>query len=342
MGDTAGPLGAGGDHAEPSVRAEWKPPLALPIVVFDSKQILRFLRSVSIAKVQEQKIRIQWEEYTESEVLNVIYWLMPWKGKPGTAIVETGNPYEIERLANEDSSRLMKDFVSKAAQGPEAAKRWLEAQQRIKESCLEGVREAFSEAAKINAAVRKETAEGVKTLATIKAGADLLMTGLGFFTGVGGMGLNLVYSFANGLIKEWDQVGTAKVVAFSKDIAPETGKAAAENIEHTVEKKILEGERFSERAKELGKLAKKYQRELAARAGRGGSKTSKLVTRIRLRGAEMQAARKAAGRAAASGVARRLLGRLTYVFAAYQVYHDLQEFHEVVEEAEKEIGEETE
>src|SRR5277367_901831 len=59
------PASPAGRHADPSRRGVKGLRLPVPMLILDSAQILRFLRTVSLAKIKHQKMRIVFEKHDE-------------------------------------------------------------------------------------------------------------------------------------------------------------------------------------------------------------------------------------------------------------------------------------
>ncbi len=295
-GDTPGSLGAGKDLATTNtqfIRAKQKP----LVLCFDLKTVAHFLRSVAIAKSQQYFTRIDWEEYNKDTVINVIYALMPWKGKPGIALVSQGEPVDVFARADADADALLEVFLNKCSDGPVAAQRYLEQQERIRTHALASVQSVFQDAIAINQDVVQETANGLKWLAGIKCGADLFVTGAGLVTGTGiaGAAIGIAYP----IVKEWAKAGTADAVAVKT--VEEVGKKAAEEgaaaggtkiYDTLVPKSVQDVSKWDAEAAILRKkeLIAKYQKDLI---GKGPSKSAKLTTRINLRTAEIEKLNKA-------------------------------------------------
>jgi hypothetical protein len=327
MGDTQGSLGAAGDRGDPHLGSRAKAVVNIPILALDSVQVHCFLRSVAIARQQDRKLQVRWQEYNDSLAVNAIYTVLFWKSKPGWMEADLGDQKQIEKEANADTVELLNQFAAKASTGPTELKSFLETQARIRATCLTSIREKFAQVSAINADVRRDTAEGVAALAKIKLGADLCMQGLGLIPGASTV-VGLGYDVITGIIGSWDKAPGARVIAVSKPVGLEAGKKAMERVGEPAERKILEGEGFAQRAERLSQLISKYEKDLI---GKHGRKAAKLTTRIRLRAGEMATAEKAAQRAAQSAAVRKALGKLNYLFIADAVYESWHEYREALE-----------
>lgn len=341
MGDTPGPVGSGGDLAAQSSAKDRAPRRELKCLVYDLSVVASFLRSVALAKAQQYYTRVDWEEYDKSTVLNVIYALMPWKGKPGTAVVIQGESVQVYARADRDSDHLLEVFLAKCTQGPEAAQKFLRLQEDIRSHALSAVEEAFRDASKINQEVIEATAEGIKRLALIKCGSNLLMTGLSL--GGGGLavfGTNLGYTLLRDLAsgKDADTVAVSVPTEVGKEIVGEVSKAGGQAAYDKMVPAAVQGmDRWSAEAAVMQKqeLISKYQQELI---GKGSSKQAQLLTRIRLRSAEAEALKKAASPARqAAGKSLAALGKsVKFLFAAKEAYDSVAELAKTWSEAEVE------
>lgn len=340
-GDTPGSLGAGADRSDPGAG---KAPVgyhhAVPILLFDKRQVIPFLRSVALSKAQESHTRLQWREYNDSTVLNIIYGLFPWKGRPGWVEAETGAPQEIKRIADKDTDHLIEVWAAKCAQGPAEVQWWMKAQENIRANCLQTVQMVFREASQLNADVRREAAEGIKRLAYIKCSSDLILTGLGLVTGAsavaavawGGAATGLAYGLTTSFVKEWDKGPGAQVIAIVKEGGKEKAQDMLKEAGESAGGKILEGEALSRRVQQLESLVAEYEKELIGKQGR---KMAKLSTRIARRTMERDAEQEAASSAFRSGAIREVLGKLSYAFVAWSVYDSWHELRETLEEADR-------
>lgn len=71
-GDTPGALGTHADLACPEPFQTRLPPKNVPLLLFDLDRVARFLRSVGVAIAEESFTRVEWKEYDESTLLNVL------------------------------------------------------------------------------------------------------------------------------------------------------------------------------------------------------------------------------------------------------------------------------
>lgn len=193
---------------------------AVNVLLLDGIALAALFRSVAYAKSLQKGTRIEWKEYTESTVLNAIYTLMPWKGRPGWVEVDTPTHARIERDAKEDVRKMWRAFLGKLEEGPEPATRYLEHLQSLRDDCLEFVQGTFREAAALNAAVTKEAGDGIKKLATIKLASDVTIAVFAPFA------VSIGYVVTTNLIKEWSKASSADAVAIK--LGTEAGKESAQ------------------------------------------------------------------------------------------------------------------
>jgi len=266
-GDNPGPLGTGGDHAEPCPRIASAKTVHLVVLVFDLEQITRFLRAVAVAKAQQRFTQIRWEEYNESQVINVIYKIMPWKEKPGMAVVDTASQIDIEGAVDIELPRLVQGFLTKCEMGAGPTLRYLELQQEIKESCMATVRDTLAEATKINQEVVKVTGNSIKILAGIKATSTIVLKVVGLFAPAAGQVIDIGYDVTTEVIKEWGKGDEANVVVITT--GKELVKAKLENLGKDLggyyeSKKIVEGEKFVEQMKRTEEMIAKHEKKVEA------------------------------------------------------------------------------
>ncbi len=57
------------------------------IAAFDLRRIYHFINSVAYAQAAQNHTKLSWQAYKDSAVLNAIYFVMYWKGAPGTVEV---------------------------------------------------------------------------------------------------------------------------------------------------------------------------------------------------------------------------------------------------------------
>jgi hypothetical protein len=347
QGDTEGPLGTSEDHATPRAAAGVDAPEAR-LLLFDLETVARFLRSVAIAKAQQRYTRIKWEEYDEDEVLNIVYKLLPWKGKPGTAVVVQGEPIDVYGAANPDTDHLLESFLIRCAQGPEPAVKFLEAQERIRADAISFVQDAFREASEINQQVIQMTEDWVEKAAWVKFGANVIITlspllpakalavvGIAASSKTAVFAFGLIYSIIKELAKAKDAnlVGVAasktteKVVKKGiKDGAPVAGQKVYDAV---VPKSVQGTDRWAAEEAILRKqdLIAKYEQEALTKTG---AKAAKLSTRIRLRASEIEDLTKATS-SVRTGIGKGavIAGKsVKFIFAGWDVYKSIVELRQ--------------
>lgn len=321
--DSPGPLGTGGDIATYPISKARK----FKILLLDLEEMTRFLRSVAYAIEMESHTRITWKEYDEDVVINVIYSVFFWKGNPGTAVITQASREKIKASADARTEQLLRKFFAVAASGPEKLKKFLEDQKSVRQSAMSNLDTMIREVHAINQGVIAETSAGIKRLAGIKLGADLMITGIGLagggwaFVGVG-VAYSVIKEFAK--MDEADIVGVA-TVATGKQAAEKAGEAAADAA---VPSDALKVDRWEAEAKAIRneELIEKYQKESI---GKGAKKKAKLNTKVRLRTAEKVKFQKAAS--PLRRVVAKTLSRVNVLFAIKDAADSIQEFEETWE-----------
>jgi hypothetical protein len=332
MGDTQGPLGTGGDRADPHAGSRAKALVHIPILALDSAQVHRFLRSVAVAKEQDRQLQLRWKEFKDSRAIDVIYAVLFWKRRPGRMEADIGDPKQLEKAADADTGELLKQFVIKASAGPAELKRFLEAQARVRAGCLANIRDKFAEVSSTHAELSRDTAEGVSALARIKLGSALFLQAAGLTPGIATV-MGVGYDVITGLIGTWDKAVDAQIIAVSKPVGMKAGKKA-EKLGDFAERRILEGEGFAQRTERLRELIGKHEKDLIGNQGR---QAGRLSTRIRFRAGEMETAEKLARRSAETAAVRKALGKLNYLFIADSVYESWYEYRERLEAVSKDM-----
>lgn len=299
--DTPGTLGffdRGATELPPGLS---QPRAQASLLVLDTPQVMLFLRSVAYARASQARTRARWVEYEDSKVLNTIYTLMPWKGRPGWVEVDTGVQGEIEREAGREAARLFEVFLRKLAESPAAGVQFLEGMERVRDAALEGIRETFADAGRLNTAVIRETGDGIKSLAAIKLVSDVVIAFSPAFA------VSLGYAVATTVIKEWHKASEADAIAFqvTGEIAKEVGEEAAEKYEELAAK---HGKAFAEQVAEA-------ERKIAFHAD--NPNTGRAARQIRRKIGKWEG-RLAAARKGANGARMKMIGGklLKFVFLA--------------------------
>jgi hypothetical protein len=271
-------------------------------LVFDLPGVYQFLGSVAMAVAIQNHTRLYWREYNDSKVINGIYKVFAWKGKPGW--VEIDQDWEkIKATRTQNWDRYMASFLNQASKGAAEAVRYLEIMEEVKASAAEGVQMVFRDAQQINAEVIGETQTAINRLAAIKCGATIslaLMSGglavVGSGLAVTASGVTLGYKITANVAKTLAEGKQAKIVAI------DIGKGTAKEVgEEKVAQPILEwavrwvattpaaleaAKRFGLHDRTVGAI-EEYSRQLAK--AKAESLKRKLAGRMAERGAQMQA-----------------------------------------------------
>jgi hypothetical protein len=307
-----------------------------------------FIKSVAYAKAQQAKVHMRWEE-DKSKFMQGLYTVMFWKGKPGTVAVDTGDSKEIDRIAAADTKHMLDTMMRKAGDGPKALIAYLKGLEEIRKYALESVHDVYKDAGELNREIREHAAEGIKKLAAIKFGADLMMAGLGTLPGAG-MVVPLLYSWGGELVKSIDEAPSAQVIGFTGIFLE---KEAHHKLTHKVEhftKETAEAQEAQELQAELSQEEAELWRELIRDQKRSilqgkvtGAEAEKLYRQIgkeARRGYGMQISAQAAEEQASRLSNLRMLGKaaggaIQVVFFAYQAKEAWAEMKETFEHAEQ-------
>lgn len=293
----------------------------LSTLLFDESKLRSFFRSVARAKAVERHTKIRWKEYDENTAINVIYALMPWKGKPGTVEVDLGDHRQIDEETEKDGEHIFEVFLDKLEKGPSAALQFLRGQEEIRESCLSSVQDVFREAKDLSAEVTAEAGRGIKALSTIKCASTIFLKTAGLVGGgVPVFLISLGYDIALDYIKEANQGEKAALVGIvTQDTLVELGKKGAEEYaEETAKDLANEGAAGAQKAKWLQKRLTEMEKKVTSKTTQ--SQLKKLAKDQR----KLAQATKAASKAKWAPV----LKGVKFVFFAQEVYSALADAKE--------------
>ena len=310
------------------------------IAAFDLRRIYHFINSVAYAQAAQNHTELSWQAYKDSAVLNAIYFVMYWKGAPGTVEVS-----QDTQLIESRRSVLMRHYwntsLGKFHHGPHALITYLEALDKVKQASIESLQETFRDANKLNSEIGDATHTGIKWLAGIKLGSTAFIAvasgGLTLSGGAAAVSAGYVaagYSVLGTFAKDMASAKHADIIAL--DISKEAGKVAGqEKISQIAEKSALKLELNAQTrlAREGALIAsaevkiKQLSQEIARKTS--SSKIAKLGRQMDYVEAERASAQAAAANAQRLGQLAHLAGKaLPIVFAAHDVMEALREYHE--------------
>jgi hypothetical protein len=303
--------------------------ITVDTVVFDEAAILSFLRSVAHAKSMQSHVKSRMQTYDQSKVLNFIYTVLWWKGKPVTFDVDLGDQKTIEAETERGFRELQESFVEHACKGPVSVSRYVKGQEDIREFCLKSVNEVFQDVAELSNEVITETQRGIFKLSVIKAAATITLKTVGLFTvGAPAFLIDMGYDASLEIIQEWDKAEGAELIGVAtkegvKDAGQERVKQVAERggdiLEGEAETEAKKASWLSKRvAEEEAKLAKKVRADLLRKYG----KDSRRLAR----------ATQASSRAR---LGARALSSVKYLFFAKDVYDAI---HGVIQDVRRSGG----
>jgi hypothetical protein len=342
MGDTSSPVGTGKDRCSPDVGRSRLRRRTVRLIVFDKKSVLRFLRSVALARAQQSRVKLRWVE-DKSGFMRGVYSVMFWKGRPGWAEVDPGDADEIIRLADKYTEEYMRSFVEHCARGPESIKKYMEGLAEGREYSLNAVRDTYRDAAELNVDARREAAKGIETLAKYRLGSTLFVKTAALIVSLVGPkktqaatgAIDLGYDLSLMTIDNWDTSNRARAIAVGEKYGELATDKVGEKLEEKAEEKLIEGEKFSQHVESLEKLVARYEKELV---GKGPGKTARLMSRIGDRELEKEASTKAATRAFRMAKGFRYFGPTTKIlFYAHDVKEAFEKYDETVKMAEEGI-----
>jgi hypothetical protein len=207
------------------------PQICLNALVFEETDLISFLHSVAQAKAAERHVKVNWRSYDESSVINAIYTVMPFFGKPGYVEVDTGDINQVLAEAATEAQHLEEQFALAMARGGQRVARFMKIQEEIRESALGTVQDAFHTAAQLNAEIQEETRRHLARMILIKAGATLtLKTAALLGGGLPGFLIGFGYDLSLNLIKNLDQGGDAMLIGVQSKSWDKIWKKGAKDL----------------------------------------------------------------------------------------------------------------
>lgn len=232
---------------------------SVPTICYDLPTVSRFFRSVALAVAMQKYMSLEWKDYKDSTVLNVVYSVMFWKGPPGSVEVNTGSRQQIEAETNRLHAHYLMTWVDKVhGGGPGAGNSYTTQMMNVRESARSAIESTFRDAREINAEIARDTQEAIVALARIRLAATVGVAIIGAGAGIafvsaaaagsaGGAGLMIAgveagaggftfgatgagFSMTNSLIKTWEGGAGAKVAAISMDSGKYAGGEAAGHV----------------------------------------------------------------------------------------------------------------
>ncbi|WID97878.1 hypothetical protein QO058_06405 [Bosea vestrisii] len=272
----------------------------ISVVCYDLPTISRFIRSCALVIATQHSMKVEWETYRDSKVINAIYTVFFWKEPPGIAVVKDGAPAEIERRTDQMFERFILAWVRKLAeQGPRAGQEYLSFLGHLRDMARNDILNLYREVSGINSDVIRETQQGIKNLARIKLGAQVGVAVIGGIVGVGfvapvlvggtlaaGGGLTILglqagttaggfavagfaHSITHSIIKNWEAGAEAQVaVIVNEDVGKEVGKTLVGHVgdravEHTLEKALAGSAKAQQAMRSAQGEINKYSARLA-------------------------------------------------------------------------------
>jgi hypothetical protein len=329
-------------HAAAGRLAPFGMRIKVPVLVLDPGKILIFLKSVSLAKIQHQKMKIVFEKHDEETAVKVVYGLLsammtPFTNErmvPGWQVVEPGDANEINKLATVDARALLDDYLSATAKGPTEAAAYLERQDKIRKSNLDAITQIYANVKSLNAEQRNVAIRVTQVLNRTQLWMSLVVKGLSLVPGGGkaAAAVDAAYFIAISQIEHFEDSKGAKVIAFLKTAGHSAGQIVGEKAEHYAEKEILEGEELAKELARLAKRVKKLSQELIRHNTSGVRrqlrKAFALQEELGMKGlsaSRHMGALKVAGRA------------VTVVFAAHEAYEAFHEANIAFDELDDEV-----
>jgi hypothetical protein len=221
---------------------------AIPVVIIDLDTMVRFIRSVAMMRALAESASMEWKTYDDSLFLNIVYGLLPWKEKPGYVDTQIASGKKLQERFAVHSEKFVDTWIQRAAESPSGMFNYLEHLAKLRQLDQSNLDSLFHEARAINQQVEQQLNQSIRTFAIIKltatiavavlsaggaiaaaTGAVALPIGIGGGTiALGGSatafgGLSTGFSITCSVIKEWNNVPQAKVIAVSKDVGKYVG-----------------------------------------------------------------------------------------------------------------------
>ena len=292
----------------------------LPILLMDLPVMVRFLRSVALAKAMSDTTRLEWTSYNDSTALNIAYTVFFWKEKPGFVEVQTASHFELMRRTDSLMRQFWASALLRLQHGPAAFAQFLGSMDRTRSICQSNVQEQFSQAGSINDEVIRLTSSSIRDLAKIKLAADLIVK----LSPV--VAVSLPYSIITTFIKEMHQASSAKVVAFK--VASEPGKEGLKKLaERGSEGLAREAVGFAQDLMNA-KVDIKRLNDLLIRRSATTKSIVKNTSRLEEAGTAAAAARSSMGLAKAGSYA---LKGVAWGFVALDVWESWSDYREAVQ-----------
>lgn len=290
--------------------------------------------SCAHARALQEQTRLEWEPYRSSKALNAIYGVLFWKEGPGTVEIQQ-DQRKIDILTERYFNDTFDAFLQKSfSLGPAGLAHYAEGLISTRNYGLNAVQQIFRDASSINESIADQAHRTIRTLAAIRLGSALVLTGTGCTVTLAGgsaalaMQIGVVKLGADvmgQIIKPHDRIsGNVKGIAYESGkfgaetiadkMAENTGEIARHGLGKAGAKLAFAQQRIQHYSREL---ARRFQSRKALKIGRRleNAKSDAAIARrtIRTSGRTLKAA-KIAGKA------------VPLVFAAWDVIDAWSEY----------------
>lgn len=224
-------------------------PIKLPVIVFDEKLMMEFLRTSARAKVMARHISIvyttpkspSWGEVVTQFAVNATAGFYGIEGsvEEGITSVAFGDESKIEAEAKKGLNELIATFNERFQRSVGSGCRFLNEQERERARNVAIVQAFYDEVVEVNHKLRHDLLHPLKVLIAVKLAATIgfklgslfVTKGWYFLTGI-------AYDVSTELISEWDKAEQAKVVvmAGSKGKKRLAVAAATEAVADSIQK----------------------------------------------------------------------------------------------------------
>jgi hypothetical protein len=219
-------------------------PSPIPICVFDLNSTLAFLRNAARASTYCRYTTVEWKPSDE--------WLGRALGYGSAVVVETASARQIQDAWATAYEWNVLEWLNRLPLGPLQAKLYLDELEAKYQQNTAFINGLYSKSRDINQGIVNQMNIGIRRTTVVKVLADVAISLI-----PGPAVISLAYGIAGEVIKEWNKVPSAKVVAVS--VAKETAKdVLKDELEDGIERGAKGLERLAETHRET--LAKSCQK----------------------------------------------------------------------------------
>lgn len=329
----------------------------VPVAILDLDTMIRFLRSVAMTRALAESATLEWKTYDDSLFLNVVYGLLPWKEKPGYVDTQIASGKRLEERYARHSESFLDTWLQRATQSPSAMFNYLEQLANIRNQDRVHLDSVFRDARAINQEVEQQLSQAIYTFAVIKltatitvavlsaggaiaaaSGAVTLPIGMGSGSmALGGSatafgGVSTGFSITGSIIKEWNHIPSAKMMAVSKDVGKYAGGEALDKTADYMLKKATASQTLHQKLfDKASRQVDHYSRQIAQTARQRVKRRA--VTKLSEKVAQQQTAQQGLQQATRLSQAGQWVKTgAPILFAAWDIWDGITDYAETVEQ----------